>query len=107
MQGSKFVFGAIIPGTNNKGTQEDVFVVVRATAPVLASVLQYPHASQSPMPIVPLAFMQIYLHYLPIRNGMKTRDGLGLKDGVKWFTYWKGRLVVMADVTARYGLWCF
>ena len=28
VQGSKFVFGAIIPGASNKANQEDVFVVV-------------------------------------------------------------------------------
>ena len=31
---------------------------------------------------------------------METWKELGLKDGVRWFTYWKGRSVVMADVTA-------
>lgn len=30
----------------------------------------------------------------------ETKQDLRLKDGVRWFTYWKGRLVVMADVTA-------
>ena len=44
--------------------------------------------------------LQIYLHYMPIRNGIETKQDLRLKDGVRWFTYWKGRLVVMADVTA-------
>lgn len=28
VQGSKFVIGAIIPGSNNQATKEDVFVVV-------------------------------------------------------------------------------
>ena len=29
VQGSKFVIGAVIPGSNNQATKEDVFVVVR------------------------------------------------------------------------------
>ena len=44
--------------------------------------------------------VQIYLHYLPIRNGRETRKDLGLPGEVRWFTYWKGRSVAMADVTA-------
>lgn len=122
VQGSKFVIGAIIPGSNNKATQEDVFVVVRACSnlsycqPFSSSsmrkfgipdsapsqALWCMHGCQSYILslAMSLAFVQIYLHYLPIRNGMKTREGLGLKDGVKWFTFWKGRAVVMADVTA-------
>lgn len=44
--------------------------------------------------------VQIYLHYLPIRNGRETRKDLGLQGDVRWFTFWKGRGVVMADVTA-------
>lgn len=38
VQGSKFVIGAIIPGTSNKATKEDVFVVVRATASLSATL---------------------------------------------------------------------
>lgn len=44
--------------------------------------------------------MQIYLHYLPLKNGRETKADLGLKNGARWFTYWKGRMVVMADITA-------
>lgn len=44
--------------------------------------------------------MQIYLHYLPLKNSRETKADLGLKNGARWFTYWKGRMVVMADITA-------
>jgi len=43
----------------------------------------------------------VYLHYLPLRNGRETKEDLGLKNGACWFTYWKGRLVVMADIHGR------
>lgn len=32
VQGSKFVIGAVIPGSNNQATKEDVFVVVHTFA---------------------------------------------------------------------------
>ena len=40
VQGSKFVIGAIIPGSN-KATKEDAFVVVRPTA-LLSATLEEP-----------------------------------------------------------------
>lgn len=55
---------------------------------------------QSVFAPVLLVVLQIYLHYLPIRNGRETRKDLGLQGDVRWFTFWKGRGVVMADVTA-------
>ena len=46
MQGSKFVIGAIIPGSNNQATKEDVFVVVRVCfspfAPELSAYVSTP-----------------------------------------------------------------
>ena len=81
VQGSKFVIGAIIPGSNNKGTKEDVFVVVRATAPVLASVLQYPHASQ-----IPHAHSAIGLHadLLALPTYQKWKEDKGRPGAEGW-----------------------
>lgn len=45
--------------------------------------------------------VQVYLHYLPIRNGRETRKDLGLLGDVLWFPFWKGRGVDMADIKAR------
>ena len=44
--------------------------------------------------------VQIYLHYLPIKDGRETRKDLQLQGDVRWFMFWKGRSVVMADGTA-------
>ena len=45
--------------------------------------------------------MQVYLHYLPVRNGRETKQDLRLKEGVRWFSFWKGKQAVMADITAQ------